>query len=359
MTRSRFLTLALVGVLLIGAVGCNGGGGTAGGGDSKTGEVPKALAGDDASAVELKLTDEGGGVGVASGDAYAAVYVPPGAAEAGATWTVTPLTEAPAGVEYPLCPGVYVDTAGDDPTDWCSIGFSLPGTASPNATIVKLADDGTVAEAIATTRMDYGDRTFLTAYVDGFSAYTTSEEDAAARDQAFVDRAKTKGQEVDWTIKVVGTETQENQGWTFNYEFDLFASGGDVGKGGVYKGYATLYVTGHYDMPASIVTGFGDISGTARDDNLTFNIIDAPLASLLTGQPIEDPIIVGQGTMNGSGLASLNIEASAPDVSGQYDSGQVEGSSPMPFTFEIVGEDVEIEIDNVGIFPGKILRTTK
>ena len=358
MARSRFLVLAFACVLLFGSLGCDGGSGTSGGELGSEVDAPEALTVDETGAKDLEVTAEGGGVGLTTGDAYAAVYVPPGAAGAG-MWKVTPLAEAPEGVEKALCPGVYVDTSGAEPTGWCSIGFSLPGTVSENATIVRLADDGTVAEVIPTARMDYGERTFLTAYVDGFSAYTTAEEDAAARDQAFVDRAKAKGQEVDWTIKVVGTETQENQGWTFDYEFDLFASGGDVGRGGVYKGYATLYVTGHYDMPAGIVSGFGDVSGTARDDNLTFTIIDGQLASLLTGETIDQPVIVGQGMMNGSGLASLNIQASAPNVQGEYDSGQVEGSSPLPFTFEVAGEDVEIEIENVGIFPGKILRTTK
>ncbi len=356
MPRSRVFIIFLACMLVLGAFGCDGGGEPA---KTSAEDLPSGFAVDTDAAVELAVTADGGGVGVTTGDAYAAVYVPPGAAADGATWTITPFTEAPEGVEFPLCPGVHVDTAGTEPTDWCSIGFSLPGTASPNATIVKLAEDGTVAEVVATSRMDYGDRTFLTAYVDGFSDYTTAEEDQAARDAAWVEQAQAKGQTPDWTIKVVGTETQENQGWTFDYEFDLFASGGSIGKGGVYTGHANLWVTGHYDMPAGIVSGFGDISGSARDDALRFVIVDAPLASLLTGESIEQPVIAGSGIMNGTGLGSLNIQAAGPDVKGEYDSGQVEGASPMPFTIEIAGEDVEIEIENVGIFPGKILRTAQ
>jgi hypothetical protein len=252
-----------------------------------------------------------------------------------------------------------VDTAGSEPTDWCAIGFSIPGTASPDATIVKLADDGTVAEVIPTDRMDYGGRTFLTAYVDGFSAYTTAEEDAAARDKAFQERAEKWGKQVDWTIKVIGTETQEVQGWTFTYELDLFASGGGVKMGGMYQGHALLSMTGKYEEDLGIVQGLGDISGGIKDDDLTFYMIDSVLANLLTGESV-DTMPTARGSITGEGYGNLNIYATAPNAQGEYHSGPVSGQEPMTFDLKVTtGEDVQVEIANVGIFPGKILRTTK
>lgn len=339
--------------------GCAGGGSKGGASSgAETPKLPKAFAAAGTGS-DLAVTADGGGVAVETGDAKAAVSVPAGAVAAGTTWKVVPLASAPSLAEKALCPGIYVDTAGTEPSAPCAVGFSLPGTASPNACIVKLAEDGSIAEVMATTRVETGGRTLLTAYVDGFSAYTTAEEDAAARDQAFVDRAKAKGQQVDWTIKAGGTETQNNMGWKFEYELDMFASGGDVGMGGQYKGHGYLSIKGEYTENMGIVQGFGKISGMGRDENLTFYVIDAPLADLLTGESVGDPIVGGAGIMHAKGMASLNMSAVAPNVKGQVDKNNIEGDSPMPFRIEIAGEDVKIYIDNVGIFPGKILRTTK
>ncbi len=360
MSRSRLFAAFLVLALLLAGVGCDGGGGEEGGTDSTAAdELPSDFEVDTEATVELAVTADGGGVGVATGDAYAAVYVPPGAAEEGATWQVTPLAEAPEGVKYPLCPGVYVDTQGGDPTDWCSIGFSLPGEASPNATIVKLADDGTVAEVVATTRMDYGGRTFLTAYVQGFSPYTTSEEDQAARDAAWVEQAQMKGQTPDWTIKVIGSETQSVQGWEFIYDLDIFASGGGVGMGGPYKGTCLLSMTGKYSEDLGIVQSLGDISGGVRDESFEFSVVDFELVNLLTGESGGEPTICSSGYISGEGFGNLNISATAPDVQGEYHSGPVSGGEPVSFEMRITGEDVQVEIENVGIFPGKILRTAQ
>jgi len=346
--------------LVLTTAGCKGGSGDTGGDDAGTDKtsLPAAFVAADGGA-DLAITAEGAGVAVRSGDATAAVYVPAGAAKAGETWHITPLKTAPAGATKALCPGVYVDTAGADPTAPCSIGFSLPGTASPDACIVKLAEDGTIAEVMATTRVQSGGNTLLTAYVDGFSPYTTAEEDAAARDQAFVDRAKAKGQQVDWTIKAGGTETQTNEGWTFEYELDFFASGGGEGMGGFYNGHGYLSIEGKYKEDLGIVQGLGKISGIGRDDKLRFTICDAVLADLLTGESVGEPVIAGAGVMNAKGMGSLNISAVAPNVKGQYDKNNVQGADAVPFTIKVTGEDVQIEIPNVGIFPGKILRTTK
>lgn len=359
MRGNRWIVLCAACALVVSAAGCGGGSGGGSDAGSSGSDAPAAFRLAEGS-VALAVTAEGGGAGVSTGDAYAAVSVPAGAAAAGSTWKITPLAEAPAGVKKPLCPGIYVDVADSEPTTWCAIGFSIPGTASPDATIVKLADDGTVAEIVPTARMDYGERTFLTAYVDGFSAYTTAEEDQAARDQAFQDRAKAKGQQVDWTIKVLGTETQENQGWTFTYDFDLFASGGDVGVGGLYKGTCVFSVKGKYTENLGIVQSMGDISGGVRDDDVQFWIVDTALMDLLTGEQVGDTIVSGVGEVNGQGFGNFNAYASGPTVSGEVHSGPVSGSEPMRFTITVkTFEDVQVEIANVGIFPGKILRTTE
>lgn len=317
---------------------------------------------DEAASVELAITAEGGGAGVPTGDAYAAVFVPPGAAEDGATWTLTPLAEMPEGVPTALCPGIEVDTAGAEPTAWCTIGFSLPTTASPDATIVRLAEDGTVAEVIATSRMDYGGRTFLTADVQGFSSYTTAEEDQEARDQAWVEQAKRKGQTPDWTLKVIGSETQENQGWTFNYELDMFASGGGVVKGGTYKGHAMLSVDGTYDdagATSPFFTTMGELNAIGRDQALTFQMIDSDLASLLTGADADMPCATG--VMNLEGMGDLNIEAfGIQGEHGQVNTQDQQATSPVPFTLKVTTfEDVQVEIEGVGVFAGKILRTAQ
>ena len=359
MPRSRWFILVLTLVMVLSVVGCDGGGEESA--STPSDEPSSDLKVDSTATVELAVTTEGGGAGVATGDAYAAVYVPAGAAGDGAIWEITPLAEPPAGVEYPLCPGVYVDTHGEAPTGWCSIGFSLPGEASPNATIVKLAEDGTVAEVVATSRLDYGGRTFLTAYVDGFSPYTTAEEDQAARDAAWVEQAQAKGQMPDWTIKVVGSETKDISGWSFVYELDMFASGGGIGQGGTYTGHAMMDVVGEYTdtMGVPYYQTTGSINAFGRDQALTFTMIDPPLASLLTGAGGDMPF--AEGVMNLEGMGDLNLSAEGvqgekADVSEQ----DIQSTDAVEFTLTVTTfEDVQVEIADVGIFPGKILRTAQ
>lgn len=357
--RNRVIAGFAVLVALVAVTGCagDGAGGVKPGGGS-TSAVPKALAADDANAKTLDVSAQGGGVSINTGSATAAIWVPEGAAPAGASWTVTPLTSAPEAAGTALCPGVFVDTAGKDPTAECSIAFSIPGTVSPDACIVKLADDGSVKQVMATTRIDTGYSTILTADVDGFSPYTTTEEDQEARDKAFRDREQAKGKQVDWTIKAGGTEKKEADGWTFDYEFDLFASGGGVSKNGLYKGHAMLSMEGTYDKSMGFLTSMGDLNGIGRDQNLTFSMMPPQLASLLTGE--DEGAVCGSGTMNLEGMGELNLFATLPNAKGQYNSGYKEGSGGVPFTIKATTfEDVQVEIPGVGIFPGKILRTSK
>lgn len=342
--------------------GCGGGsssGTKAGAGSPSAASAPTAFKLDESASVPLPISEQGGGVAVSLGEATAAVSVPAGAAAAGSQWTVTALSEAPAGVKKPLSTGIYVDTSKAAPTQPCLVGFLLPGKAPANATIVRIADDGVSTQIIPTQRLVRDGNTMLTAQVDGFSAYTTSEEDKAAIDKAFTDRAKQRGKEVDFTIKVSGTETQKVEGWTFEYELDMFASGGGMQMGGIYNGHASLSIDGKYKGPASIVKSFGTVSGIGRDQSLRFIIVDEPLASLLTGEPVGDPIVAGAGSMKLKGMASLDIQATAPNVKGRYNKKNVKGDDAVPFLIRITGDDVQVEIPNVGIFPGKILRTTK
>jgi len=325
-------------------------------GGAATPAVPSVFKSDATKAAKLTVAAAGGGVAVHSGESTVAVWVPTGAAAAGAVWSVTPLTEAPKGVKKPLCPGIYVDTAGKKPTQPCLIAFALPGKAPEGATIVKIAEDGASTQIVGTQRIERDGQTWLIADVDGFSPYTTSEEDKAAADQAFQDRAKARGKQVDWTIKVGGNETQTKEGWTFKYELDLFASGGGAGQGGVYKGHSSLSLDGSYKGPASIVKSFGKVSGIGRDQSLTFVMVDPALASLITGE--SDPT-TGSGSMKLDGMGSFSATAIAPNVSGHVDKKNVKSSGGVPFTIVVKGEDVQVEVPNVGIFPGKILRTTK
>jgi hypothetical protein len=359
--RHAILVAALVLVLLSSACASGGAKGAASGGAGEGGKasvVPAAFKGDGANAVELAVKADGGKVAVRSGNATAGIVVPGGAAPVGATWTIVPLTAAAAGAKKPLCPGVYVDTSAGKPTKPCLLAFAIPGRAPAGACIVKLSDDGSGSQIVATTRSEIPHYTILSAEVDGFSAYTTSEEDKAAADKAFQDREKARGKQVDWTIKAGGTETQKVEGWTFNYELDFFASGGGVGMGGTYKGHSSLSIDGTYKGPASIIKSFGTVKGIGRDQNLTFNLIDVPLANLVTGEDVEMPPS-GQGTMKLDGMGSLDISAVGPNVRGRYNKNNVKGSDGVPFTILVKGDDVQIEIPKCGIFPGKILRTSK
>jgi hypothetical protein len=319
---------------------------------------PSAFAIDPVHAADLAVSGTGGGVAVTTGTAIAAVYVPAGSAPAGTTWKVLPLSAAPAGVRKPLSPGIYVDTAGTEPTAECLIAFALPGKVSADATIVRIADDGATTTVVATTRVERNGRTELSAAVDGFSAYTTAEEDAKARDQAAVEAAKKRGKQSDWTIKASGTETQHNQGWTFNYEFDFFASGGGVGQGGLYKGHASLSIEGKYKGPVSIVKSFGKLSAIGRDQAMTFALEAPELASLIDGSPVDASGAGGKGTMKMKGMGSLDITATGPTVKGSYNK-NAKATSNVPFTIVIRGDAVQVEIPKVGIFGGLILRTSK
>lgn len=364
MRTSRLLMLCIL-VLALALAGCGGGGSTgsggsssgstssgsdAGGSDSQASDSPFDL--DTAAEETLDITADGGGVAVHSSDATVAVYAPAGAAD-GAAWKVTPLASAPEGIDGVIVPGVSVDTGGAEPKQPCLIGFAVDGPVSPNTTVVRYTDDAMGFEAVRSLIATVGAQTIVSASVDGFSSYGLAE----ASPDAIPD--PNEGTLVDWTIKVIGTEEQHVEGWTFKYELDMFASGAGVGMGGTYKGHSALFIEGEYDdQDIPYFSTMGELSGVGRDEALTFVMTDAPLVSLITGEPVGEPIVCGHGVMRMKGMGNLAIAAVGPNVSGSYDSGNVQGDDPVPFEIRVDGEDVQVEIANVGIFPGKILRTT-
>ena len=201
----------------------------------------------------------------------------------------------------------------------------------------------------------------MVAEVDGFSAYGLGDGGDASAGGGTAAGNNAGGKQVDWTVKVIGTETQEDQGLKLTYDLDFFASGGGVGQGGHYKGHGQIVMVGKYDESlGGIVKALGDIKATARDDNLSFTVCDASLANLLTGNDAgnEDGVLRGSGIFHGKAEGTLALSATGPTASGKVDK-TANGDSPLPFTIEIAGEDAKIEVANMGIFGGKILRTEK
>lgn len=356
----RSKSLVVVAALLLAFVllgGCGSGGGSSAGGEKQAEKAASVFALDKAGTKDVKVGAKGAGAVVASGDGKAAIWVRGGSAPEG-TWKVTPIEKAPEGVTGVLVPGVYVDTAGAEPSGTCSVGFLIPGALPAGATVVKYSDDGKSYKAVPSVVVTASGSPIVVAQVDGFSAYGLGDGAGTGGDSG--NQASPK--QVDWTIKVIGTENQEAEGWKFTYDLDFFASGGGVGQGGTYKGHGTIVMVGKYDKTmAGIIKGLGDIKATARDDNLTFTIVDAPLTDLLTGTTdvnTEDGVLRGSGIFHGKTEGTLAISAKGPNVSGKVDK-DASGDSPLPFTIEIAGEDVKVEIENMGIFGGKILRTEK
>lgn len=349
------VSLVAVSVLLL--AGCTPGGGGSGGDAAAS-----AFSLDDGRAIDVRVGAKGAGGVLGSGTGKAAIWVHGGVAP-DATWKLTPITKAPEGVKGILVPGVYVDTAGAEPSGTCSVGFLLPGTLPEGATVVKYAADGKSWTPVPSVVVTASASRIVVAEVDGFSAYGLGDggSSTGAGAGSNANSNSGSGKQVDWTVKVIGTETQENQGLKLTYDLDFFASGGGVGQGGTYKGHGQIVMVGKYDETlGGIVKALGDIKATARDDNLSFTICDAPLADLLTGNEVntEDGVLRGSGIFQGKTQGTLALSATGPNAKGQVDK-TTNGDSPLPFKIECIGEDVKVEIANMGIFGGKVLRTEK
>jgi hypothetical protein len=355
-SKSSVVLGALALVVSVLLAGC-----AAGGGGSASGRAASVFAFDTAKTVDVHVGAKGAGTVLDTGNGKAAIWVRGGAAPE-ATWKVTPIAKAPEGAKGILVPGVYVDTAGAEPSGTCSVGFLLPGSLPKGATVVKYAEDGSSWTPVPSVIVTVSASQIVVAEVDGFSAYGLGDGgDGASGGGTAAGGDAASGKQVDWTIKVIGGETQKAQGWQFQYDLDFFASGGGVGQGGTYRGHGQVVMVGKYDETlGGIIKGLGDIKATARDDNLSFTICDAPLADLLTGQDVnsEDGVLRGSGIFHGKTQGKITISATGPNVSGKVDK-TANGDSPVPFTVEIAGADVKVEIENMGIFGGKILRTEK
>jgi hypothetical protein len=358
-TRSSLvLSLLLLAAGLLAAL-CLAGCGSVGGGTA-TDKAASVFELDSTKAIDVKVGAKGAGGVVGSGTGKAAIWVHGGAAPDG-NWKLTPIAKAPAGVKGILVPGMYVDTAGAEPSGTCSIGFLYPADLPEGATVVKYADDGKSWTAVPSVIVTASASRIVVAEVDGFSAYGLGDGGAGAGAGAGTDNGSGSGPQVDWTMKVIGSETQEAEGWKFTYDLDFFASGGGVGQGGTYKGHGTIVMVGAYDKTfGGIIKGLGDIKATARDDSLTFTVVDAPLADLLTGNDVnsDDGVLRGSGIFRGRTEGTFAISATGPNVAGKYDD-TANGDSPIPFKIEFAGEDAKVEIDKMGIFGGKVLRTEK
>jgi hypothetical protein len=353
--KSSFVLSAMLLAVSVSLAGC-----AAAGGGSASGKAASAFALDTAKTVDVHVGPKGAGTVLGTGSGKAAIWVRGGAAPE-ATWKVTPIAKAPEGSKGILVPGVYVDTAGAKPTGTCSVGFLLPGPLPKGATVVKYAEDGSSWTPVPSVIVTASASRIVVAEVDGFSAYGLGDGGDGAAGGGAAAGGAASGKQVDWTIKVVGDETQEAQGWKFKYDLDLFASGGGVGQGGTYRGHGQVVMVGTYDKTlGGIIKSLGDIKATARDDSLSFTVCDAPLADLLTGNSVdsEDGVLRGSGIFHGKTQGTLAISATGPTASGKVDK-TANGDSPVPFTIEIAGEDVKVEIANMGIFGGKILRTEK
>jgi hypothetical protein len=325
-----------------------------------TSSVPVAPSGpagvdlDTAATTALTIGADGGHATVTTGTWTAMVVVPAGSASAGSSWTVTPLRTAPAGVADALSPGLYVDDAGQPPTGDCLIGFSTPGTADPDATIVKLAIDGASSELVATYRKDTKGATLLVARVGGFSTYGVGKGTKAARDAAKKKQSKQQGH---YSISVHDKVSFTKDGWRFSFTLDLNLAGGGTSSGGNYKGKATLLFTGRYkETLGGIITALGnpDWEGRGSATALLFGELGA-LTDLKNGLPYEMDDISGTGSATLKGTGRFKASASGP-IGSMSTGKQIKNGVELPYLINVDGDKVTVEVANVGEFSGHLVR---
>lgn len=324
--------------------------------------TPSGLDLDEAAGADLLVTADGGRVAVRSGDWTALVAVPRGAAADGARWRVVPLRAAPDGIPDALGPGVYVDEAGQPPTGDCVIAFTTTGAADPDAAIYRLAEDGASAELVATDRRQTDAGTILMAEVSGFSSYGVGTATKAARAKAKQQRKKQ--QQGHYVISVHDKVTFTVQDWKFRASLDMNLAGGGATHGGSYKGVATLVFTGKYTKNlGGVIQGLGNIkwSGKGSTTALLFGDL-GPLGPLL---PLDDqdlPYLMemddvgGYGSFVIKGSGSLNMLAKAPAGTYRAPGIPVKDGVKMPFRISVSGENVTVEIANLGEFSGHLTK---
>lgn len=327
-------------------------------GTSSVSAAPSGPAGvdlDTAAATPLAIGADGGHATVTTGSWTAMVVVPAGSASAGSTWTVTPLRTAPAGIAEALAPGLYVDDAGQPPTGDCLIGFSTPGKADPDATIVKLATDGTSSELVATYRKDTKGATLLMARVSGFSSFGVGKGTKADRDGA--KKKQARQQKGHYAISVHDKVSFTKDGWRFSFTLDLNLAGGGTSSGGNYKGKATLLFTGRYkETLGGIITALGnpDWEGRGSATALLFGELGA-LTDLKNGLPYEMDDIDGTGSATLKGTGRFKASASGP-IGSMGTSKQIKNGVELPYLIQVNGDKVTVEVANVGEFSGHLVR---
>jgi hypothetical protein len=310
-----------------------------------------------AAAVPLIIGPSGGHATVPSGDWTVVVSVPGGSAPAGAHWTMSPLKTAPTAVADALTPGVYVDEAGQAPTGDCLIGFAMKGKPSAEASIVRLAADGTNAEVVATVRQETKNGALLLAEVTGFSAYTVAKTTPAARKTAQDQRAK-QAKKL-YAIRVHDKARFTKLDWKFEFVLDLELTGGSADASGNYTGNATLTVTGAYTKDlGGVIQGQGKVKGSAKGA-ATATLTGLQLGTLL---PLDDDFPyqmeepTGVGTMALASKGALKISVDTPQGAGSIPVIKADGKDVAPYRLKVEGTKVTVEIAQVGEFEGKLVK---
>ncbi|MBA3019821.1 hypothetical protein [Propionicimonas sp.] len=311
---------------------------------------------DSAAAVPLAIGADGGNATLTSGEWTAVVSVPGGSAPAGANWTLTPLRTAPGGLVDALAPGIYVDEAGQAPTGDCVIAFAVKGKPHADASIVKLADDGSVAEVVATVRQETKGGTLLLAEVTGFSPYSVAKASAAARKTAKQKRDK-QAKKL-YVISVHDSVKFTKADWKLEFTLDLDLAGGSANSSGAYTGNATLSVTGQYTKDLGVHKGKGKIKGSAKGTGNAFlvGLPLAPLPPLGDDFPYQMEEPTGTGTMSLASSGSLSVSADTPQGPASIPVMSVNGKDLVPYRIKVEGTNVTVEIANVGEFSGHLVK---
>jgi hypothetical protein len=318
--------------------------------------APPGIDLDSAAAKPLLVGPDGGHVLLSSGDWTVVVSVPRGAVPAGTNWTVAPLRTAPSGIPDALAPGIYVDEAGQAPAVDCMVAFATLGAAHPDATIVKLSEDGLSSQVVASQRQDTKAGTVLVAEVSGFSGYGVGKAPAAARKTASDQRKKKGG--APYAISVHDTVKFNVEDWKFQFTLDMNLAGGSGDGTGTYTGNTTLAFSGNYAKDlAGVIKGLGKVSGSAKGSANAF-LFDStdPLMPLLDDFPyqMDDPSGYGSVTVASSG--GLSMLAKAPAGTVTVPTIKAKKNLIVPFRIKVDGTKVTVEISKIGEFSGDLVK---
>lgn len=216
-----------------------------------------------------------------------------------------------------------------------------------------------------------------------------------------------------WTIEVNDKHTVDQKGLPIDYTLQLTATkAGGTDPIGAYKGTARLIVKSDVSklkgIPQSVMKLMGNIDAVADTKNLKFNVIDfakareansknskssssgdddalAPLvpdnkddalAPLVPGgdkgktdnskttntlpapseedKAVSNPDFYSAGTLQMSGTGKFDVKATGVQGESAHVSDQASGSDSVPFSMNIVGATVYIDIPKAGRFKGTV-----